>query len=229
MQINLLSQLSGAESAKGIAVVIDVFRCFTTQAIAFQNGASEIILVAEIEEAKKIKREGLGDVLLGEVGGKKPEGFDFGNSPTDILNEDFSGKTLIHSTRAGTVGATSVKNADIIYGGSFAVASATVKCVKMHQPNTVSLVAMGLEGKIRTDEDEQCGLYLRNLLQGRFPDQKAVRSLILTSEESEKYDHPDLTQWPESDREIALTFDSHQFGIRIFNENGNVVSRPEYI
>ena len=53
MQINLLSQLSGALEAEGIAVVIDVFRCFTTQAIAFQNGASEIILVAEIEEAKK--------------------------------------------------------------------------------------------------------------------------------------------------------------------------------
>jgi len=59
-----------------------------------------------IFEAKKIKKEGLGDVLLGEVGGKKPDGFDFGNSPTEIINEDFSGKTLIHSTRAGTVGAT---------------------------------------------------------------------------------------------------------------------------
>ena len=229
MKINLLSQLSGAVEAKGVAVVIDVFRCFTTQAIAFQNGATEIILVAEVEEAKKIKKEGLGDVLLGEVGGKKPDGFDFGNSPTEIINEDFSGKTLIHSTRAGTVGATSVRNADIIYGGSFAIASATVACVKTHKPDTVSLVSMGLEGKIRTDEDEQCGLYLRNLLQGRFPDPKAVRSLVLTSEESEKYDNPDLPQWPESDRKIALTFDSHQFGIRIFNEKGMVVSRPEYI
>ena len=36
LQINLLSQLSGALEAEGIAVVIDVFRCFTTQAIAFQ-------------------------------------------------------------------------------------------------------------------------------------------------------------------------------------------------
>ena len=229
MQINLLSQLSGALEAEGIAVVIDVFRCFTTQAIAFQNGASEIILVAEIEEAKKMKNEGLGDVLLGEVGGKKPEGFDFGNSPTDILNENFSGKKLIHSTRAGTVGATSVKNADVIYGGSFAVASATVASILRHNPKIVSLVSMGLEGKIRTDEDEQCALYLRNLLQGRLPDQNAVRSLILVSEESEKYDNDDLPQWPKSDREIALNFDSHEFAIRIFNENGMVVSRPEYI
>ena len=62
-----------------------------------------------------------------------------------------------------------------------------------------------------------------------MPDQNAVRSLILVSEESEKYDNDDLPQWPKSDREIALNFDSHEFAIRIFNENGMVVSRPEYI
>ena len=61
---------------------------FYYSSYCISNGA-EIILVAEIEEAKKMKNEGLGDVLLGEVGGKKPEGFDFGNSPTDILNENF--------------------------------------------------------------------------------------------------------------------------------------------
>ena len=51
MEISIGSLVSGAQNARGIAVVIDVYRCFTTEAIAFQTGAKKIILVAEIEEA----------------------------------------------------------------------------------------------------------------------------------------------------------------------------------
>ncbi|GIS64690.1 MAG: hypothetical protein CM1200mP3_09380 [Chloroflexota bacterium] len=58
---------------------------------------------------------------MGEVGGQRPEGFDFGNSPKDILDADFEGKTIIQSTRAGTVGAVNAANSDVIYGGSLVV------------------------------------------------------------------------------------------------------------
>ena len=34
---------------------------------------------------------------------------------------------------------------------------------------------------VRTDEDELCALYLRNLLQGRRPDREAIRKLVLAS------------------------------------------------
>ena len=40
----------------------------------------------------------------GEVGGLRPEGFDFGNSPTYINDADLSGLTMIHRTSAGTQG-----------------------------------------------------------------------------------------------------------------------------
>jgi 2-phosphosulfolactate phosphatase len=40
--INLLSLLEGAHAAKGTVVVIDVYRAFTTAAIAFQQGAAKI-------------------------------------------------------------------------------------------------------------------------------------------------------------------------------------------
>ena len=97
------SLLPGAQDAVGLVVVIDVFRCFTTEAVAFENGAKEIVLVAEIEEAFDLQKQGRGDLLMGEVGGKKPQGFEFGNSPYELKNEDLTGKTIIQSTRAGTV------------------------------------------------------------------------------------------------------------------------------
>ena len=229
MDITVSSLIEGARSASGITVIIDVFRCFTTEAVAFEKGAKKIILVAEIEEAFDLKADGVGDILMGEVGGKKPEGFDYGNSPFELLGADLKGKTIIQSTRAGTVGVTNASGADLIYGGSLAVASATVRALKAHNPSKVTLVAMGSEGIIRADEDEQCALYLRNLLQGRVPDIKAVKSLIMAGEESQKYDDPETPQWPMEDREMALNIDSHDFALRISVEDGFFISQPELL
>ncbi|MCS5660890.1 MAG: 2-phosphosulfolactate phosphatase [Dehalococcoidia bacterium] len=229
MEITVRSLIRGAQESQGIAVIIDVFRCFTTEAVAFDRGAEKIILVSEIEEARELRERGLGQILMGEVGGKRPEGFDYGNSPSELMYANLSGKTIIQSTRAGTVGVTNVSEADVIYGGSLAVVGATARAIAFHKPEKVSLVAMGLEGKVKADEDEQCALYLRNLLQGRRPDKDSVRALILAGEESQKYDDPSLPQWPPEDRMMALDIDSHNFALRIAREDDLFVARPEYV
>ena len=87
MEIRIESLVEGAQRAEGLTVIIDVFRCFTTEAVAFENGAEKIILVAEIEEAFNLRKQGVGDLLMGEVGGKRPEGFDFGNSPFELMDQ----------------------------------------------------------------------------------------------------------------------------------------------
>src|SRR5262249_59137705 len=81
MEIRLASLLRGAQEAEGTAIIIDVFRAFTTAAVAFDRGAEQIVLVAEVEEALALRRRGVGHLCLGEVDGKRPPGFDFGNSP----------------------------------------------------------------------------------------------------------------------------------------------------
>ncbi len=229
MEIRVSSLLQGAKESSGISVVIDVLRCFTTETIAFQRGAEKIILVAEIEKAMDLKRKGLGTLLMGEVAGKRPEGFDYGNSPVDILDVDFEGKTIIQSTRAGTVGVVNAGNSEVIYGGSLVAASATVEAIKAHDPKLVNLIAMGLEGRVRADEDEQCALFLKNLLQGRQPDVDSLKNLILVGEEAQKYGNDLTPHWPKEDLDIALDVDSHDFAIRIRKEDGYMVSRKEII
>ena len=154
MEILIGSLLRGAQEAEGTVIVIDVFRAFTTAAVAFSRGAEKIVLVAEVEEALELRRQGIGQMCIGEVAGMRPEGFDLGNSPYDMSQADVDGKTLIQSTRAGTVGMSAVTKADQIYAGSFAIASATVQAVKRGNPKLVTIVAMGSEGMVRTDEDE---------------------------------------------------------------------------
>ena len=53
--ITVDSLIEGAQKSQGVACVIDVCRCFTTEAIAFERGAEKIILVAEIEESTTLK------------------------------------------------------------------------------------------------------------------------------------------------------------------------------
>ncbi|MBA12735.1 MAG: 2-phosphosulfolactate phosphatase [SAR202 cluster bacterium] len=229
MDIVVDSLLNGSKNSKGIVVIIDVFRCFTTEAVAFSNGAEKIILVATIEEAIELKKLGFGDILMGEVSGKKPDGFDFGNSPSEIADLDFSGKTIIQSTRAGTVGVASATKADMIFGGSFAVASATAEIISSRSPNLVTLVAMGLEATIRSDEDELCALFIRNLLQGRKPNIQSVKNLVLSGEESQKYGNPETPHWPIEDLDFCLNVDSFDFALKIEKEEGLLVCRPKML
>src|SRR5258708_38228366 len=115
MDIKIDSLLSGAQEAEGTVIIVDVFRAFTTAAVAFCRGAAAIILVAEVEEALGLRRRGIGDLCMGEVDGKRPEGFDFGNSPFELSQAKVNGLTLIQSTRAGTVGVNAARKADRIY------------------------------------------------------------------------------------------------------------------
>jgi len=93
----------------------------------------------------------------------------------------------------------------------------------------VTLVAMGWAGYERTDEDEQCALYLRNLLEGRKPDIAAVRSLILSGKESQKFGDPLTPHFYAEDRDLALQVNRADFAIRIGEEDGLLVARPEWI
>ena len=229
MEIRIDSLIEGANRAEGTVVIVDVFRAFTTEAVAFSRGADKIILVARADDALELRRRGVVDLCMGEIAGMRPEGFDLGNSPFEVSLVDLKGRTLAHSTQAGTVGVNSAPNADRIYGGSFVLAKATAKAITRHNPDLVTIVAMGDGGRLRVDEDEQCALYLRNLLQGRAPDCDAVRALVLAGEQSQKYDDPALPHFHPDDRRIALEIDIMPFAIQVQCEDGMLVSRPEVV
>ena len=67
MEIRKGSLLKGAQEAEGTVVIIDVYRAFTTAAVAFLKGAEKIVLVAEVEEALALKKRGVGTLCMGEV------------------------------------------------------------------------------------------------------------------------------------------------------------------
>lgn len=225
MEVRIESLVEGARRAVGTVIVIDVFRAFTTAAIAFARGARAILLTAEPEAALALRAAGIGELCMGEVDGKRPPGFDFGNSPYELSQASVQGKTLIQSTRAGTVGVCAVGESEALYAASLLTAHATADVVRAAQPRVVTLVAMGSQGQLRTDEDEQCALYLRNLLLGSQPDREAVRQLILVGAETAKFGDPEQLHFHPNDRDLALEIDKLDFAIEIKKRHGLLVAQ----
>jgi 2-phosphosulfolactate phosphatase len=229
MKIIIGSQLDGAERATGNVAVIDVFRAFTTAAVALANGAAKIIMVGAVDEALALRTSGVGDLCMGEVNGVQVPEFDFGNSPFAISHVDFHGKTLIQRTSAGTQGIVAAGKADCLYAAALVTATATARALTIDDPDCVSLVAMGENTLIRTDEDELCAIHLRNLLQGRPGDPDAIRRVILAGREAQLYLDPALPQFQPGDLKIALDIDRYNFAIRVEIEDGRPVGRMERV
>jgi len=74
-------------------IVVDIFRACTTICTAFANGASAIIPVADIEEAKRYKSQGY--PVGAERNTQKCDFADFGNSPFDYTREKVEGKEIV--------------------------------------------------------------------------------------------------------------------------------------
>jgi 2-phosphosulfolactate phosphatase len=228
MNISIHSLLEGAEQATGTVAVIDVFRAFTTAAVALANGASSIVMVGTVEEAVALRDAGVGQICMGEVRGRAPDEFNFGNSPFEVLTIDFTGKTIIQRTSAGTQGIVAAANrADRLYAASLVTANATVRAMLAGSPDQVTVVAMGENGVNRTDEDEVCAIHLRNRLEGRPGDRRAVQRLILAGGEVARFHDPARPHLHPEDVDIALDIDRYDFAIRVQIEDGRPVGRIE--
>jgi 2-phosphosulfolactate phosphatase len=167
MKVEIMEFVEGARKARGIAVIIDVFRAFSVACYAADAGAARIIATAEVAEAFRLKKEYKNSVLVGERDEKKIEGFDFGNSPTEIIKTNLSGKTVIHTTTAGTKGLVNAVNADVVLTGSIVNAGAIIKYIRAVNPENVSLVAMGYRATSSAEEDLMCAEMIAQELKNR--------------------------------------------------------------
>lgn len=166
MEIEILEFAEGARKAKGLTVIIDVFRAFSVCCYAIDSGASRIIATGNIENAFELKKNNRNSILVGERNEKKIEGFDFGNSPTELLKADLTGRTIIHTTTAGTNGLINATAGAPLITGSFVNAGAVVRYINTINPSNVSLVAMGYRGEISAEEDILCARLIEQRLKG---------------------------------------------------------------
>ena len=215
MDIEILQLTEGAMKARGLTVVIDVFRAFSTACYIFAAGAEKIIPVEHVEEAFNLKKIFPEVVMLGERLERKVPGFDFGNSPSHIMNQDFSGKTIVMTTSSGTKGIANATGADEIITGSFVNAEAIVRYIQQKNPAVVSLVCMGYEGRYPTQEDTFLAEYVRAKLLKIETDFDAMKEILRTGDGARLLD-PANHEWsPSSDFELCLDPNCFDFILKI--------------
>jgi 2-phosphosulfolactate phosphatase len=220
MQIEILQLTEGARKAKGTTIVIDVFRAFSTACYLFAAGAERIIPVEQVEEALKLKEQMPHAILLGERGEKKVEGFDFGNSPSHLIAHDFTGVTIIMTTSSGTKGLMNATGADEILTGSFVNAGSIIRYLRENNPQNISLVCMGYEGKRPTQEDTFLAEYIKAVLQEESTDFPQMKEILRTGDGARLLDPANHSWSPAGDFDLCLDIDRFDFVIRLTEEAG---------
>ena len=171
--IQIIIATDGCESAKGICAVFDVLRASSVECHLHLVGAKKVFPQESVEVTLNMKSQNKDAILLGERDGEKISGFDFGNSPSEILEnaEKIKNKICYHNTTAGTQAFNKClqnKNVKEVLISSPNNLNATIKYLKNYLgKEKICLVAAGDLGYCL--EDFLICEYTKSLLIGEKP------------------------------------------------------------
>lgn len=217
--------LNNCHTITGVAVVIDVIRAFTTAAIAFERGASEILPVGTLEQARELGKRFPDALLMGEEGGWRPEGFDFGNSPSIMSTQNIQGRRLIQRTGAGTQGLVRCLQAEVLLAASFVNAAATAQYLHRLAPTQVTLVSTGIFPDRDGDEDQACADYLHTLLCQEQPEPDAFVARVLASDAASLFNDPNHPAFPHADLRFCTAVNRVDFAMLVEHQAELLVMR----
>lgn len=214
--IHMVDFVAGAQAATGIAVVIDVFRAFSVAAYAFAAGARSILPIASVEQALLLKQRHADHLLIGERYGRPLPGFDHGNSPTELQSVALQGRTLIHTTHAGTQGLVQVSAAALeVITGALVNAAAIVRYIRRHRFPVVTLVRMGKHATERCAEDDLCAQLLAERLRGAEPDVRDIAGQLRATPSGQRFFDPASPWLPATDFDLCTRVDRFDFVLRL--------------
>lgn len=212
--------------AKGLCVIIDVLRAFTTAAFAFAAGAKEIIFVSTPAEAFDKYHTDNSLKLMGETLGKPIPGFHYGNSPAEFENITLHERRMVQRTSAGTQGVVNCRHADQLLIASFVVAEATIKRIKAISPKQVSFIVTGTQNG---DEDLALAEYLIGRLNGYDTPVDPFLKRVRNSPAGLVFSDPAIPEFSVRDLELALHLDRFSFFMEISKSQGDLVARLGHI
>ena len=201
--------------------MIDTYRAFSTAAHLLDAGVDPLILTDGADEARRIAAANDHALLCGEERGKRPDDFDLGNSPTEVLARgDLAGTPVVMRTTAGTrcVAAAVAAGATPVYAASLLVADATAE--SLIDEATVTLVSSGGPAELPHDEDELTGDVIAARLLGHELDIDAVIASIRAGTGTERLR---TTAWIDNrDIDQCLQLDVFDFALRVNDSDGLV-------
>lgn len=147
-------------------VVVDVLRATTTIAMLFHSGLKDVVVMDDIERTRA-RAFAEARLLFGEVGGLRPDGFDYGNSPVEAAGAEVEGRGAALFTTNGTPALCALGSRGVVYAGALANAGALARQLRRHE-RVVFVCAGTAAGKRFALEDfAATGLLVRELQEHR--------------------------------------------------------------
>jgi 2-phosphosulfolactate phosphatase len=213
------------DQSVGTVVVIDVLRAFTMAAVAFGAGAKEIVLASTVDEAFALRKRFPDALLMGEIGGLPPPGFDFGNSPAELGGHDLKGRRIIQRTSAGTQGVVRCSHVETLLTCSFVCVGATAQYIMRRAVASLTLVITGVFPGCDGDEDVACADYLTALLCGERPDVVPFLNRVRDSHIGRHFTDPTRPEFPMDDLSYCTAVDCFDFAMLVERNDGLLVMK----
>lgn len=167
VDVRVYSPESDPVTIQGFTVVVDVLRAFSVSYYIASARPDRYLVVESVDAAFRLRDLLPNPVLVGERMGVKVPGFDYGNSPTELLGADLRGKTVVHTTTFGTRGLVRQRAANEVVVGSFVNAQAIVGLVRARDIGRVNVYCTATPGRANGEEDYAFAAYLDSALNGR--------------------------------------------------------------
>jgi 2-phosphosulfolactate phosphatase len=178
MEINIYNNQNNVTAISGFTIVVDVFRAFSTSYYIAETNPLKYIISENIEKSKNLKKNISSSILIGERNGLKIPGFDFGNSPTEIIKQNFENKTIIHNTTAGTKGLLLQPETNEVIVGSFVNLNAIIKYIRINEIEKINIYCTALKKQTFGKEDYIFAEYLKKkLLHQKYDFEKIILEL----------------------------------------------------
>jgi 2-phosphosulfolactate phosphatase len=221
-----LNRLQNQPEFEGAVVVIDVLRSFTTAAVALAHGASSIYPVEGVAAAILLAEKIEGSLSVGAIGGGDPApGFDFGNSPSQLMQADLAGKAIVMSTAAGVRGLQRFHHAQQLYAASLVCARATADAIRAAGAKEVCFVITGEWVDRDGDEDIACADYIESLLRGKQPEPDVFAQRVRNSDFGQRFAAGTWPNLPLADLVLCAQVDLFNFAMPVMREDGQLIIR----
>ncbi len=223
--LNRLQNLPGANDS---VVVIDVLRSFTTAAVALAKGAAAIYPVEGVAAGLTLLSKIPHPVSVGAIKGGDPvPEFDFGNSPSQLMQADLAGKNVVLSTAAGVRGLHLFRGAPRLFAASLVCARATAEAIRAGGGGHVCFVVTGEWADRDGDEDVACADYLQALLGGDSPGPEAFAQRVRQSDFGQRFALGTWPDLPTADLDLVAQADLFGFAMPVHREAERLVIRAQ--
>ena len=156
-------------SADAVLVVVDQIRASTTITTALDLGCRDLLLAGDVATARDLAH-GTDSLLAGEHHARKPPGFDFDNSPSELSRVGLGGRGLVLCTTNGTAVVSRLGAAGHVLIGCLrnarAVAQAAVDLAIAAGPaGSVQVVCAGSLGRFVLEDAVAAGLIVERAVE----------------------------------------------------------------